>query len=107
MEMPITSCPSSRRRAAVTEESTPPLMATTTRFLSVCLMVSLFVSFVIRSEDASRPGSTLEAGENSGEHRHEAIDVRLGVPAAKGKAERSPGQFRRDPHGSKDRGAFQ
>ena len=34
MEMPITSCPSSWRRAAVTEESTPPLMATTTLFLT-------------------------------------------------------------------------
>jgi hypothetical protein len=35
MVMPITSCPAPSSRAAATDESTPPLIATTMRFLKI------------------------------------------------------------------------
>src|SRR3954470_5018700 len=62
---PVTSCPCSRSSAAATDESTPPLMATSSR------------------EGTSDPmsggdGSAAETGDRARDHLERAVDVGVG-----------------------------
>src|ERR1017187_1824997 len=66
---PTTSCPRSTRRAAATEESTPPDMATNTRTGPVCHPFS---------------GGMSQGGDHARDGGQGALDVRLGGVVAEG-----------------------
>src|SRR5436309_2498005 len=83
---PVTSWPAARSRAAATDESTPPLMATSTR-----------TSAPGGDGAAGGPaGQSLDAG---GDHAHGLVDLGLGGGPADGQAHRRPGQIGGQAHG--------
>src|SRR5689334_21249906 len=123
MEMPTTSYPFSLSRAAVTEESTPPLMATTARcfftdmnsqtpgdklirLLAVEGRIARIASWGGKChpfihDTRSLPGA--QAFHDPREHGEDPVDIRSGAVPPQRESDRPPGIGRLDPHGSKNR----
>src|SRR5688572_13272353 len=96
---PVTSCPSARRRAAATDESTPPLMATSTR-------ISAPSSRSARSRHpaSGAPGQPVHTGRDHGDG---LVDLGLGGGPPEGEPHRRTGEFDGQAHGGQDMGRLQ
>src|SRR5438105_10274218 len=91
---PVTLCPSARRRAAATDESTPPLMATSTR-------IGLIRAGALApgGDPPGPPGQPLDPGGDDG---YGFVDLGLGGGPADRQAHRRAGQVDREAHGRQD-----
>src|SRR3990172_7529666 len=97
MVTPTTSYPCSRSRAAATEESTPPDMATSTR-----VMAASGAQPLAERIDRERPQRSADALDDPGDDRARLIDPIVGGRPSDAQAERPAGLLLRVAHGRED-----
>src|SRR6478735_4842084 len=86
MDRPITSCPCSASRAAATDESTPPDIATTIFIPKSRKQLAPRSCLCLCSNGC--PGEAAELFHDTRQHTDHVIDIGLGVGAAETEANR-------------------